>query len=80
MTMMNLDEKLARIRTSRNNIRRYRRLLDTPLTDLERDFVERRLTEEDGTLQKLHLQTFPLVLGARPKRPDPAPVSQNRAA
>lgn len=28
------------------NVRRYRKLLDTQLTDLERSFVERRLAEE----------------------------------
>lgn len=32
--------------TREANVRRYRRLLNTPLTDLERDFVERRLAAE----------------------------------
>jgi hypothetical protein len=33
------------LRTHRNNIARYRRLLQTKLTDLERQFIERRLSE-----------------------------------
>jgi hypothetical protein len=32
--------------TREANVRRYRKLLDTQLTDLERSFVERRLAEE----------------------------------
>jgi len=38
-----IDQKLARLRTHRNNISRYRRLLKTPLTDFERGFIERRI-------------------------------------
>ena len=34
------EQNLARIRTHRNNIHRYRRLLRTELSDLERDFIE----------------------------------------
>ena len=37
-----LDEDLARIRAHRNNIHRYRRLLRTKLSELERQFIERR--------------------------------------
>ena len=40
------DEKLARLRAHDNNISRYRRLLKTNLSDLERRFLERRLSEE----------------------------------
>jgi len=43
---MTLDEKLARIRAHRNNIHRYRKLLETTLSDLERQYIERRLAEE----------------------------------
>lgn len=32
--------------TSEENVRRYRKLLQTRLTDMERNFVERRLAEE----------------------------------
>lgn len=54
------DEKLARLRTHRNNISRYRRLLQTRLTALERDFIERRLAEEEGALKCLGDNTFPV--------------------
>ncbi|MCS3763159.1 DUF4349 domain-containing protein [Bradyrhizobium sp. 62B] len=63
-----LDENLARIRTHRNNIHRYRSLLATRLSDIEREFVERRLSEENSTLQALTSQTFPIAL-TRPPTP-----------
>jgi hypothetical protein len=61
MTPM-LDEKLARLRSHRNNISRYRRLLQTRLTALERDFIERRLSEEEAALNRLSIDTFPFAL------------------
>ncbi len=56
-----IDDKLARIRTTVNNIRRYRRLLETQLTETERQFIERRLSEERATLQNLQAETFPMA-------------------
>ena len=47
------DEDLARLRAHDNNISRYRRLLKTNLSDLERRFLERRLSEERSALQSL---------------------------
>jgi hypothetical protein len=61
MTTM-MDEKLARLRTHRNNINRYRRLLRSKLSDLERDFIERRLSEEQSAFEKLAAGTFPMTL------------------
>jgi hypothetical protein len=58
---MMIDEKLARIRSTVNNIRRYRRLLDTQLTETERQFIERRLSEERATLDSLQSETFPMA-------------------
>jgi hypothetical protein len=46
-----IDENLARLQMHRNNIRHYRGLLKTALTDLEREFVERRLSEERSALE-----------------------------
>jgi hypothetical protein len=57
-----IDENLARLRAHRQNIERYRRLLETSLTVLERDFVERRIAEEEAALDRLASDTFPLVL------------------
>ena len=56
-----LDEDLARIRAHRNNIHRYRRLLRTRLSELERQFIERRLAEEQTSLKSLADDTFPLA-------------------
>ncbi len=55
-----LDENLARIRAHRNNIHRYRRLLKTRLSQLERQFIERRLAEEQSALEGLTAATFPV--------------------
>ena len=56
-----LDERFARLRTHRNNIARYRGLLKTHLTDLERQFIERRLSEEQSEFELLSSGTFPLA-------------------
>ncbi|MGY8681199.1 hypothetical protein Q2941_25875 [Bradyrhizobium sp. UFLA05-153] len=60
MTTM-LDADLARIRAHRNNIHRYRRLLRTRLSDLERQFIERRLAEEQTALDALAAESFPIA-------------------
>jgi hypothetical protein len=57
-----IDENLTRLRVHRQNIERYRRLLETNLTVLEREFIERRITEEASALDRLASDTFPLVL------------------
>jgi hypothetical protein len=57
-----IDENLARLRAHRQNIERYRRLLETSLTVLERDFVERRIAEEESALNGLASDPFPMVL------------------
>ncbi|MBR0719227.1 hypothetical protein [Bradyrhizobium liaoningense] len=53
-----LDAALTRMRAHRNNIHRYRRLLRTRLSDLERQFIERRLAEEQTALDALAAETF----------------------
>ncbi len=52
------DEKLARLRAHNNNISRYRRLLETNLSDPERGFVERRLNEERSAVERLANHPF----------------------
>jgi len=55
------EENLARLRTHRNNIHRYRRLLRTQLTDLERGFIETRISEEMEAAKRLSNETFPFA-------------------
>ena len=57
-----VDENLARLRAHRQNIERYRRLLETNLTVLEREFIERRITEEESALDGLASDTLAMVL------------------
>jgi len=55
------EQNLARIRTHRHNIHRYRRLLRTELSDLERDFIDRRIVDEQAALDALVAETFPVT-------------------
>jgi len=59
--MMMIDQQLALLRAHHRNIQRYRNLLKTSLTELEREFVEKRLTEEQSNLESL----APLIPAAR---------------
>jgi hypothetical protein len=59
-----IDETLARLRTHRNNIHRYRRLLATRLSEIERSYIERRLHQEQASVDALSAATFPLKLAA----------------
>ena len=49
---------LVRMSAQRNNIARYRRILGTCLTPLERAFVERRLSEESAELESSVRQVY----------------------
>jgi hypothetical protein len=63
-----MEEKFALLRTHRNNIDRYRRLLKTQLTELERRFIEKRLSEEQTAMDELAATAFPVSF----KNPMPA--------
>jgi hypothetical protein len=69
-------DKLAELRTRRNNIHRYRRLLKTKLTDLERQFIERRLSEERAAFETVSASTFPMSFRLPSSRLEPAPESR----
>ena len=60
VTMM-IDEKFARLRTYRNNVDRYRRLLKTELSEIERQFIERRLNEERSAMEILAISAHTQV-------------------
>ena len=57
-----IDETLALIRAHRNNIQRYRRLLATRLSELERAYIERRLQEEETAANALLQTAFPFKI------------------
>src|SRR6476660_5109769 len=56
---------LKRLHGYRRNVDRYRKLLATRLSDLERAYIERRLGEEQASLKALLQETFPDRLAAR---------------
>jgi hypothetical protein len=59
------SHNVERLRAHRNNIDRYRRLLATRLTELERAYIERRLNEEQASMQTLLQKALPERLSAR---------------
>ena len=59
-----IGENLERLRAHRANIHRYRRLLATRLSDLEREYIERRLSEEQASVEALLQEKFPERLSA----------------
>ena len=56
--------ELAKIEALRANIRRYRRLLATQLTELERNYLERRLAEDRNALLALTSRSAPQTVSA----------------
>ena len=67
---MIIEEKFARLRTYRNNINRYHWLLKTELSALERQFIERRLNEEESAMESLATSTITLAFET------PKPITQ----
>ena len=65
------DEAAIRILAHRQNIRRYRGLLATPLTELERAFIGRRIAEEESEIRRLAARQYPPGHA-------PAPASSSR--
>jgi hypothetical protein len=65
-----IDQQLARLRSHRSNIQRYRNLLKTSLTELERQFVQKRLTEEQSNLESLATSLTDDFRGSKADRPD----------
>jgi len=64
-----IDERNARLRAHANNIRRYERLLETRLSDVERQFIERRLADERSALEALSAGEHPTALTIRMSAP-----------
>jgi hypothetical protein len=65
-----IDFKSARVRGHRQNIERYCRLLATELTDLERQYLHKRIAEEHAQLERLkkskeeqHAEVRPISAG-----------------
>lgn len=71
-----LDADLARIRAHRNNIHRYRRQLRTRPSDLEREFIERRLVEEQTSLDAVTTDIFPIAFSHPKGRPATASAGE----
>jgi hypothetical protein len=55
-----IDFKTAQVRRHQQNIQRYCRLLATELTDLERQYLHKRIAEEYAQLKHFSKQAFAL--------------------
>jgi hypothetical protein len=54
-----IDFNTAQVRGHRRNIERYCRLLATELTDLERQYLHKRIAEEHAQLEQLEKRASP---------------------
>ncbi|MHB0790248.1 hypothetical protein [Bradyrhizobium sp. 5.13L] len=61
-----MEDNLARMRTHRNAIQRHRRLLKTKLSEHDRQYIWRRLSEEESALESLLASIFPMVFTESP--------------
>lgn len=59
--MASIDDRLNEIRYVRNDIWRYRRRLQSELSDLERKVLEERLLERQSAFERLLATTFPFT-------------------
>jgi len=65
-----IDLKVASLHAHGNNISRYRRLLRTNLSDLECQFIERRLSEEKMAMKRLASTNFSITLTSSYSMPE----------
>jgi hypothetical protein len=54
------DENWEHLRGHRNNVRRYRRLIQTELTEQERRYIERHLNQEKSAMESPTSSIAPL--------------------
>ena len=54
-----METRIARLRTHQKNIDRYQGLLKTKLNEIERQYIERRLSEERFTIALLQFMSAP---------------------
>jgi hypothetical protein len=51
------DLRTAKIRSHRRNIQRYSRLLATSISDLERQYLHKRIADEQAELERWEMQS-----------------------
>ena len=54
-----METRIVQLRKHQTNIDRYENMLKTELTDLEREFVQKRLSEERFTIALLQFMSAP---------------------
>ncbi len=60
-----IDFYLQRIKAHRTNLDRYSRLLATQLTTTEREYIHKRIAEEQSALMKLEAEHLARSVGSR---------------
>jgi hypothetical protein len=61
------EENLALLRTHHKNVQRYRQLLETKLTDFEREYIGKRLVEEQSAIEMLSATPPPEAISPGPQ-------------
>jgi hypothetical protein len=60
--MSTIDDSLSALRSVRNDIWRCRKLLQSDLSDAEREVLEKHLLEQRSVFESLLASAFPLTL------------------
>jgi len=60
------DLLTAKMRTHRRNIQRYSRLLATNLSDLERQYLHKRIVDEHSELERLEREPAEVIAARAP--------------
>ena len=70
-TTMTIDMRAKKILGHQRNIQRYCRLLATDLTDLERQYLHKRIAEENAALdgRSMQMNEPPTLTNERPHNP-----------
>jgi hypothetical protein len=83
-----MDFETTKTLGHRRNLERYRRLLGTTLTELERQYITNRITEETAELERLELRADQSTRGEPDEiilapeldtKPEPLPTVQGTA-
>ena len=69
-----IDMRAKKILGHQRNIQRYCRLLATELTDLERQYLHKRIAEENAALDRLTMQMNEPANAARAGSPTTSPA------
>jgi hypothetical protein len=69
------EENLALLRTHHKNVQRYRQLLESSLTDFEREYIGKRLLEEQSAIDTLSANASSEATSPGPRAAQPGCIT-----